>query len=649
MHRELLELYNRELALLYEYGQEFAEEYPGVAGRLGGLLRDRTDPMIAGLLEGVALLAARVQLKLKHEFGEFTNTLLEQLIPNYLAPTPSMMVAAVRPVFGDPGLREGKTIARGATLDAVYRERERDIACRFTLCGNITLWPFELTRAEYYPAPSQLQALRVDIGPDVAAGMRLTLRLRTVARAEDEPSDEAARTDPLAQFAGCALRDLPVYLVGPEADAIALYEQIFANLSGVHLRYLDDFGDPRTISLPASCVAQVGFDDGDELIPNESRLFSGFARLSEYFMFFRKFLGFRIRDLGKVLNRIKAKSLDVIFTFDKTNPRLAAAVTPPMFALFAAPAINLFKKNSDRIQIETNLHEYHVIPDRSQPLNFEPHRVLDVFLHRPGLTEKQRLLPVYMAHIDGRQTRADYHYTIRRLQRRRTAAERRFGIAGDYVGTEMYLTISAMNDTEMAGRPEVSVRALCSNRHLPEHLPVGAGGADFRFRDDATLDVFAVVPPTPPQEPLITQRHDIMTDEGMGRTAWLVINALSVNHHGLDQSDARALREVLMLFANAGDEVLTRRVSGIRRIDTRPVMRRLQQRLGVGAARGIEITVTVEEKAFEGSGAYLLGAVLDRFFAEYASVNHFTVTVIRSIERGVIARWPPRSGSRSAL
>jgi type VI secretion system protein ImpG len=69
----------------------------------------------------------------------------------------------------------------------------------------------------------------------------------------------------------------------------------------------------------------------------------------------------------------------------------------------------------------------------------------------------------------------------------------------------------------------------------------------------------------------------------------------------------------------------------------------------VGAARGIEITVTVEEKSFEGSGAYLLGAVLDRFFAEYASVNHFTVTVIRSIERGIIARWPPRSGSRSAL
>jgi type VI secretion system protein ImpG len=39
-------------------------------------LEDRTDPMVSGLLEGAAFLAARVQLKLKHEFPEFTNNLL---------------------------------------------------------------------------------------------------------------------------------------------------------------------------------------------------------------------------------------------------------------------------------------------------------------------------------------------------------------------------------------------------------------------------------------------------------------------------------------------------------------------------------------------------------------------------------------------
>jgi hypothetical protein len=85
MHREFLDLYNRELRLLYEQAKEFAEEYPGVAERLGGLTQERMDPMIAGLLEGAAFLAARVQLKLKHEFPQFTSNLLEQLLPHHLA------------------------------------------------------------------------------------------------------------------------------------------------------------------------------------------------------------------------------------------------------------------------------------------------------------------------------------------------------------------------------------------------------------------------------------------------------------------------------------------------------------------------------------------------------------------------------------
>src|ERR1700675_3060291 len=97
MDREFLDLYNRELLLLQEQAREFAVEYPGIADRLGGLLADRMDPMIEGLLQGTAFLAARVQLKLKHEFPEFTNNLLEQLVPKYLAPQPSIMVGKCCP------------------------------------------------------------------------------------------------------------------------------------------------------------------------------------------------------------------------------------------------------------------------------------------------------------------------------------------------------------------------------------------------------------------------------------------------------------------------------------------------------------------------------------------------------------------------
>src|ERR1700716_3232337 len=147
MNREFLDLYNTELQLLNEQGRQFAEEYPGIAERLGGILEDRIDPLIGGLLEGAAFLAARVQLKLKHEFPEFTNNLLEQLVPHYLAPTPSAMLASIAPPFGDPSLREGRLIARQSALDATYVEHDRRVSCRYRTTSPVTLWPFDLTGA----------------------------------------------------------------------------------------------------------------------------------------------------------------------------------------------------------------------------------------------------------------------------------------------------------------------------------------------------------------------------------------------------------------------------------------------------------------------------------------------------------------------
>jgi type VI secretion system protein ImpG len=103
------------------------------------------------------------------------------------------------------------------------------------------------------------------------------------------------------------------------------------------------------------------------------------------------------------------------------------------------------------------------------------------------------------------------------------------------------------------------------------------------------------------------------------------------------------------MFADLSDSATERRIRGVRSVDSRPIVRRVRQRGGVGVARGVEITVTIDEKAYEGSGIFLLGSVLDHFFCEYAGFNHFTETVIRSVERGEIIRWPVRIGSRRSL
>jgi type VI secretion system protein ImpG len=655
MNPEFLDLYNRELKLLYEQAREFAEEYPGVAERLGGLLEDRTDPLIGGLLEGTAFLAARVQLKLKHEFPEFTNNLLEQLVPHYLAPTPSMMLVKVVPTFGDPALRDGHPIARGSYLDATFRQLNRPIACRYRLCAPIIIWPFEITGAEYFSSPAPLQALGAPVGSEVLAGMRLTLTHRSAARREDEPSDSEALKKPEMLFAGCRTVDLPMYFVGSEADSVALYEQMFAHCKAVYFRCLDEFGDPVVLLPAAECLQQVGFEREDALFPNDYRVFEGFDLLREYFVFPRKFLGCVLTRLDAVFPQLKAKTVDVLFAFDELNARLAAAVRPEMFAIYAAPAINLFEK-TDRIALKSSQHEYHVVPDRSHYLDYEPHRLLEVYAHYPGGRDKVPVQPLYSASLEGPQHASGLYFTVSRLPRRRTVEEKRLGMASDYAGTDMFISLSALggdDDDDNDAIAELSVRALCSNRHLTEHLPIGIGGADFRLIDDVTLDLVCVAGPTPPREPIVTQFRSRSEVAHTGTVAWRLVNMLSTNHLGLVERaaghNAQALRETLSMFAEMTNAATERRLRGIRHLDSRPIVRRVRQRSGIGAARGIEIAVTIDEKAFEGSGIFLLGAVLDRFFAEYSGFNNFTHTVIRSVERGEVMRWPPRMGTRRAL
>jgi type VI secretion system protein ImpG len=651
MNREFLELYNRELRLLHENAKEFAEEFPGVAERLGGLTADSMDPMISGLLEGTAFLAARVQLKLKHEFSEFTNNLLEQLVPHYLAPTPSAALIKAEPPFAEPKLKDGIRIAAGSYLEARYIERERRIACKFRLASDIVLWPFEITQAEFFPAPAPLQALGLETGSDIMAGMQLSFTRRSMAKREDEPDDRQVKPENL--IAGCRIDELPVQLVCNEADAVRLYEKLFAHCRGIYFRYLNEFGDPVVIKAPADCLQQIGVQAGEELLPNDKRVFRGFDFLRELFVLPARFLGFRLTGLAKIVPKIPSRKMEIIFTFSQSNARLASAVRPNVFSLYTAPMVNLFELTAARLPVKHNEHEYHVVPDRSRYLDYEAHRVLKVFAHFAGGSDKVEVYPLYSAPPPNVPEENALFYTIRRLPRRRTVEERRHGKASSYTGTDVFLSLANQGTEDDQRIAELSVRTLCSNRHLTEHLPTGMGGADFVLEDNTALPLICVSGPSMPAESIVGKA---MGKDGVlasGTAAWRLISILSLNHLGLTgrgtDHSAEALRELLALFANTSDSATERRIRGILAVDSRPIVRRIRQANGTGVARGLEITVTFDEKAFEGSGIFLYGAVLDRFFAEYVPVNNLVQTVILSSDRGEVMRWPPRLGARAEL
>jgi type VI secretion system protein ImpG len=132
-----------------------------------------------------------------------------------------------------------------------------------------------------------------------------------------------------------------------------------------------------------------------------------------------------------------------------------------------------------------------------------------------------------------------------------------------------------------------------------------------------------------------------------------MISHLSLNYLSLldspDGEGATALREILKLYADRTDTQMLRQIGGLRSAQSKPITRRVETAGPITFARGLEVTVQFDESAFEGSGVFILGAVLEQFFSRYVSLNSFTETVIRSQQRGEIMRWKPQLGKRHLI
>lgn len=639
MKRAFLEAYNRELSLLYERSKDFAAEYPGIAERLGGLTQDNLDPAVAGLLEGSAFLAARVQLKIADEFETFTREMLDQLLPGYQAPTPSAMVVQAQPDFSDKDLEAGKTFPRGSYMDATYIEREERISCRYALCAPLTLWPLEISEATYVASAGPFQALGLDVANKMAAGLHLNIR---------RPTPEGVKKGRM-KIGDVKLDRLDVHLLGDRAESIRIYEQLMADTVRITLRWLDERGDPVFARLPEGALEQIGFDEEDLLFPEDMRVYSGFNLLREFFILPRKFLGFRLKGLSRILPRVSGDNVDVLIEFDTGQNKLRNKVTKENFGLCCVPAINLFEENCSQVAITPGKHEYIVVPDSSPSSHYEIHRIKSVSAYYAGVSTKLPVYSLYAVPADGADPRESLYYTTRTRARRLSQKERRFGAKSGYKGTETFISLfepAGLDDEERVKR--LQVRALCSNRHLPEYLPIGQSGADFHLNDDTSVRLRCVAGPTSPAESLTELEQDAAHRYSAGEVNWRLISFLSLNYLGLDGrgagDSAAALRELLTLFADVSSAVTERQIGGLLAVDTRPVTRSIERGGAFHAARGIEVKLTFDERAFEGSGIMLIGAVLDRFFAEYSSINSFSQTVIASSERGEVMRWPPRTG-----
>lgn len=617
MDPRLLRFYNDELGYLREAAREFGEEHETVAGRLGLKTPTDVDPYVERLLEGVAYLGARVQLKLNDQYPEFTQHLLHAVQPHYLAPMPSICVAGFEPKEGDPILIKGHTVPRGAELTATATD-QGGAPVTFRTGHDVTLWPLRISEVEYLSSRAAVAPFAGQADVRAEAGLRL--RFEATAGAE-LPKVLPAR--------------LPIYLSGPESVPGELYRQLVGETLAVLTRSGDAAPQAPWAKLPHP--EQVGFDDHQALLPAEQRSFRGYRLLSEYFACPERFLFVELKDVARGFKQ-SPKACDVVILFSRSSPVLTGAIEPGNFRLFATPAINLFEKQLGRVQVNPYEHEHHVVPDRTKPLDFEVFRLLEVKAYDRENTNARTVAPLYAFGALLYDWQEALFYTTQLRPRRLSTREQRVRRRTEYVGTETWISLTAPGDaSRLDDIQELSVRALVTNRELPELLTF-RGDKHFMISGVPARGVSVLRAPTRPRAPL-----------GLGDSAWRVIGHLTPNYATLapeEGDDPAVLRDHLALYGQQDDAALRKQIDGVLAISSRKVARRVPGLDRMAIARGHRIAIRLDDAAFERSRMFLFSAVLERFLAEFASINSFTECVFSSPQEGEFARWPPRIGRR---
>ncbi|MGE8687250.1 MAG: type VI secretion system baseplate subunit TssF [Achromobacter sp.] len=634
MDDRLLDYYNRELVYLRELGAEFAQAHPKVARRLGMNATEVADPYVERLLEGFSFLTARIHMKMDAEFPRFSQRLLEVVYPNYLAPTPAMAIVQFSPSMNEGTLAGGFDLPRGTLLRGRVARGEQT-PCDFTTGHALRLWPLQVTQAEFTAAPQDLPLARLGLAGRtgrVLSALRIRIEVGGGQRLEDLDLDQ-----------------LVFHLNGQDVQMQRLLEVVMGHTVAV---LGHDTARPVAWinKLPPGSVRHEGFADDQALLPGDARVFQGYRLLQEYFAFAQRYLFFSVNGLKSGLRtppqpqgaQRDTRAFDLTLLFSVAAPELEGAISAGNLALHCVPVINLFPKRADRVAVTPRTSEYHVVIDRSRPLDYEVFSVTRVAGHASAQRQEQEFRPFYGS-LGSDPDDYGAYFSMRREPRLISDTAQRNGTRTGYTGSEVFLSLVDRHEAPFSGDlRHLTLEALCTNRDLAMLLPLGAE-TDLTLRVSAPVRAVKVL--HGPTRPCAALAENAAT--------WHLISHLGLNYLSLTDLDAeqgaQTLREMLHVYGNLADPATRRHISGLRHVSATPVHHRLPVPGPIVHGRGVRIALQVDETAFSGISPYLFGAVLEQFFARHVSINLMSELVLSTLQRGEVARFKPRMGRRPVV
>ncbi len=623
MNPKFLDYYNKELQFIRDMGSEFAQQYPKIAAGLDLGGTDCADPYVERLLESFAFLTARIHLKMEAEFPRFTQHLLEIVYPHYLAPLPSMAIVQIEPDLEGGVTEEGFLLAKNTRLFSSAGAKKRS-KCEFQTAHEVKLWPIQLTEAAYLPL-GDAQRYNVNGLRNVKAALRLTLK--TVLE---------------TAFNQLGIDNLPIFLQGIGSLPAQIYELIIGHSAALIVNDVSTSGAGWV--LHRSTIKALGFDDEQALLPYTAPSFQGYRLLQEYFALPQRFLFIEFTQLSSVLRHCEGNEIEIVILLDTAKDELEDIVAKEHFVLNCTPVINLFQKRTDRIHLDPFNNEHHLVVDRTRPQDFEVYSVLDVVGYGSGSETEQQFRPFYSDRQDSGVGGDFSYYTVKRqatIESSQTGADR---LKSDYIGSELFLSLVDGSETPYrTDLKQLGVTALCTNRGLAKLMVTGEGQSDFNWDISAPIQsVRCLVGPTDPKPSHSEESY-----------SWRLINHLSLNYLSMIDKDSKqgatSLRDLLRLYGDFSEPEIAKQIDGLLSVQSQAVTVRVPTTGPITFGRGVQISVDFDESAFVGGSCFLFGAVLERFFCKYVSLNSFTQLVINTKQRGEIMRWPVRTGTRRLI
>ncbi|KZN19679.1 MULTISPECIES: type VI secretion system baseplate subunit TssF [Pseudomonas] len=590
---QLLDYYQRELTWLRHAGSLFAERYPKVARRLELSPGECPDPHVERLLEGFALLAARLQRRLDDDYAEFSDALLEQLYPLAMRPLPSCAIVQFEPDPSKGNLAGGYPLPRDTPLFVTTRKGE---SIHFRTSAAVRLWPVEINEA-------------LLLGSDEAQALTGVAQARSALRLSLRCLGES-------QWPELAIKQLRVHLAASPVINACLYDLLGAHAVKVLAGPVGSV--PKVL---AGLPDIVGFASDEVLLPDEDGVHPGMRLLAEYFAFPDKFNFFDIPLAGATSD---SQTLYLYIVFDRA-PANRLHLQASDFALGCAPVINLFPRTSEPLRPDGTRSEYRLVADSHRENSVEIHSIRAM---RASSSQGVLRVPAYYGsqHIGGEK---QCYWHARRVS----------GMTPNRLGTDLMVSLvdTRLDPLSEAAEYSLTAELLCTNRHLAQSLPAGT---PLGFERPGPVAWARLRNPPSPQS---LPRLD-------GESRWRLVSQLTLNHLSLVEGSQAldALKEILQLHNLRDEASALRQIEGLLSLGCERVIAHVGEDAWRGWRNGLEVQLQLDPQHFVGSSAVLFSAVLAQFFSLYATANRFVRTVLVQSDKEV-KTWQPQAGMPLSL